>query len=416
MKPRFTFIIATILILISCQNPLKKKSTEKDSVSEVESKFKKGQYGYDLEFLLRYLKPVELINGNSRVILSSEYQGRIMTSTSSGLNGFSYGWINYDLISSSKILDNFNPYGGEERIWLGPEGGQFSLFFEKGTSFKNGKWIVPAPFDREPFEVENKDSSSITFSRKIDLKNYSGTVFNTKIMRKVTLLNSSQIIDILGIKAGKSINSVGYQSENRLINIGNNLWNKQNGALSIWLLSMLNASPEVTVIMPYRKGNYGKIVKDDYLGEIPANRLKVSENAVFFRADGQFRSKIGISPQRALPFFGSYDIRNNILTIVEYSLPENVTDYVNSALEIQENPFSGDVINSYNDGPNKNGSQMGIYYELEASSPAAFLKQGEEMVYVQRTYHFEGKEDDLNLLTTRLLKVSIEDIKNAFKF
>ena len=118
-------------------------------------------------------------------------------------------------------------------------------------------------------------------------------------------------------------------------------------------------------------------------------------------------------PERALPYFGSYDKKNNVLNILEYSLPQNAFEYVNSVLEIQENPFSGDVINSYNDGPDKNGDQMGQYYELENSSPAAFLLPGQEMKHLQRIYHFEGSENDLDILTRKFLNVSIEEIKNS---
>ena len=415
MKTRYLFVIASVLLIISCQNSNKEKSSGKKGSKEISSGFWSGEYGYDLEFLKKHLKPVELVNGNSRLILIPEYQGRVMTSSSSGMKGYSYGWINYDLIASSKVSENFNPYGGEERIWLGPEGGQFSLFFKKGASFSDGEWIVPAAFDREPFEIENRDSTNITLSRNIELQNYSGTVFKTKVIRKVTLLSRRQIDEFLGIEFGRSIEVVAFQSDNRLQNTGINPWTKEDGALSIWMLTMFNASPEVTVVLPYKKGDYGRIVKDDYLGKMPENRLKVSGNAVFFRADANFRSKIGLSPQRALPFMGSYDARNNILTILEYSLPQNVTKYVNSALEIQENPFSGDVINSYNDGPKADGSQMGKYYELEASSPAAFLKPGEEIIQIQRIYHFQGSEKDMDVLAKSFLNSSIEEIKNVFR-
>jgi hypothetical protein len=177
---------------------------------------------------------------------------------------------------------------------------------------------------------------------------------------------------------------------------------------------MLNPSSDVTVVIPYKEGDKGKIVSD-YFGKIPENRLKVSENAVFFLADGKFRSKIGISPQRALPIIGSYDAKNSILTLIEFTLHENTSEYVNSALKIQDNPFSGDVINSYNDGPTDNGSQLGPFYELEVSSPAAFLKTGEEISHIQRIYHMEGSEETLDIIAKSLLNVSISEIKNIFK-
>ena len=79
--------------------------------------YEKGTYGYDLQFLQKHKKPVELKNGNARVLISPEYQGRVMTSTSNGDTGKSYGWINHDLIASGEIKKHINPVGGEERFW-----------------------------------------------------------------------------------------------------------------------------------------------------------------------------------------------------------------------------------------------------------------------------------------------------------
>jgi len=373
--------------------------------------YTKGEYGYDLEFLEKRHEIIELVNGDSRLIVVPQFQGRVMTSTSSGLKGSSYGWINHDLIAKSQIQEHFNPYGGEERFWLGPEGGQFSIFFKEGTSFEITNWYVPKVLDTETFNLESKNSESVTLTKEFEVKNYSGTTFRGKVTRKVTLLSNNKISDLIGFNMDKSIRVVAYQSETRLKNIGNNCWNKESGTLSIWMLSMLNASPGVTVVLPYKKGNLGRIVKDDYFSKVPPDRLEINQNTVNFIADGKFRSKIGVSPLRTIPRIGSYDAKNNILTILEFSFSGNVTDYVNSALEVQKEPYSGDVINVYNDGPTNGVSGMGSFYELESSSPAAFLKPGEELCHVQRIYHFEGSENKLNLLTKSLLNVSIPEIK-----
>lgn len=39
-------------------------------------------------------------------------------------------WINYSFIKKRQIDLQFNPVGGEERFWLGPEGGVFSFIFQ----------------------------------------------------------------------------------------------------------------------------------------------------------------------------------------------------------------------------------------------------------------------------------------------
>lgn len=381
--------------------------------SEINSEYEKGEYGYDLAFLLNKLNLIELVAGNSRLILAPEYQGRVMSSTSSGMKGYSHGWINYDLIASSKIQEHFNAYGGEERLWLGPEGGQFSVFFEKGVPFDLEHWIVPAAFDTEAFEVVYSDSVSATFEKNIKLKNYSGTTFHAQINRTVTLFDSNSINSLLGIKHDKSISVVAYQSVNRIKNTGDNCWDKSNGALSIWMLSMLKGSHETTVVLPFNKGGKEKIVTN-YFGDISENRMKITDNTVFLLADGKFRSKIGISPEKATPYVGSYDSKTHSLTIVEFTLPENTTGYVNSILEIQEEPFRGDAINFYNNGSKEDGLQNNQYYELELSSPAAFLKPGEQINHIQNTFHFTGSEEHLDKLTKSLLNVPIEEIKNAF--
>lgn len=412
MKPALIFLIIVTVALSSSVGPEKTRVLQCNNISK-SPEYRKGEYGYDLEFLNKYLEPVELVSGDSRLIIVPEYQGRVMTSSSSGLNGFSYGWINYDLISSSAIQESFNPYGGEERIWLGPEGGQFSLFFRKDTSFSLENWLVPPVLDKEPFNVTGRDEKSVTLNKNFKLENLSGTIFNGEIIRKVTLLSHHEINESLGRLIDRTVNVVAYQSENGLKNTGNNPWNKEGGTLSVWMLSMLNPSSDVTVVLPYREGDSGKIVSD-YFGKIPESRLKISEKAVFFLADGKFRSKVGISPQRAYPIIGSYDAKNNILTLIEFTLPENVTEYVNSELEIQKEPFIGDVINSYNDGPTDNATQLGPFYELEVSSPAAFLEPGEEIIHIQKIYHFEGSERALDIIAKSLLNVSIFEIKSIF--
>ena len=59
-----------------------------------------------------------------------------MTSTAGGDAGQSFGWINRELIASGKMQPHMNVFGGEDRFWMGPEGGQFSIFFAKGAEVR----------------------------------------------------------------------------------------------------------------------------------------------------------------------------------------------------------------------------------------------------------------------------------------
>ena len=117
---------------------------------------------------------------------------------------------------------------------------------------------------------------------------------------------------------------------------------------------MFNPSPTTTIAMPFTPGpepTLGPIVNDAYFGKVPADRLIVKDRPCLFRGDGQYRSKIGLPPSRALPVAGSYDAAGHVLTLVQYTRPGGRHRYVNSMWEIQREPYKGDVINSYNDGP-----------------------------------------------------------------
>ena len=116
----------------------------------------KGKYGYDVAFFSeKRIETIELKDNESRacLLLVPGYQGRVMTSTVEGNEGVSFGWINYKLIESGKVSTQFNPFGGEERLWLGPEGGPFSIYFKKGAEQVFTNWVVPKEIDTESFET-----------------------------------------------------------------------------------------------------------------------------------------------------------------------------------------------------------------------------------------------------------------------
>src|SRR6185295_10795646 len=140
----------------------------------------------------------------------------------------------------------------------------------------------------------------------------------------------------------------------------------------------------------------GVPVTSDYFGPVPTDRLVVKDDVVYFKGDGRFRSKIGINPQRSKAILGSYDADNKVLTIVQFTQPDDVKTYVNSLWKLQDNPFGGDAANSYNDGPvAPGGKPLGPFYELESSSPAAALAPGQSIEHVHRTIHFSGPDREL---------------------
>jgi hypothetical protein len=290
---------------------------------------------------------------------------------------------------------------------LGPEGGQFGLYFKKGEPFDLPHWQTPGAIDTMTYPAVEKNQTQARFVKSFSIVNYAGTRFDLKIERLIRLLSEKETSDLLQVPLN-SVKWVGYESDNQLSNAGQEDWDKSKGVLSIWLLGMLKASPAQVVMLPYKAGGSAQ-VNDAYFGKIAADRLIKKDSVLFFKGDAKSRGKIGIPPAIVKPLAGSYDAEKGALTIVRFSYAGD-TAYVNSMWEIQRYPYRGDVVNTYNDGPNDKGEQMGAFYELETSSPALALKKGGTYRHVQQTFHFEGKASDLNVISKHVLGVELSQV------
>lgn len=395
------FILLTVYS--SCKN-------EKDK--EESTTYESGTFGYDLNFLKKKDSSlVVLQKEESRVIVSPKYQAKVFTSSSKGNQGRSYGWINYEAFDGEED-SHMNAYGGENRLWLGPEGSKFSLFFKPGSEMVFENWKTPAPIDTEAWKVLSQDSSEVEMTKEMSLMNYSETPMEIRIDRKVKILNNNSIKELLTVDPA-NLQSVGYTTYNSITNIGENSWNKETGAPSIWILDMFKPSENTVVVIPYNESTEESLITTDYFGEIPEERIIYNNGFLFFKADGRSRGKLGISPKGAKNIAGSYDPLNQLLTITKFEVDSNAV-YLNQEWSLERDPLKGDAVNAYNDGPLEDGSQMGPFYEIESVSPAAFLKPKETLSHKHSVFHFSGSEDHLDKISKKLLGVSIKEIKNSF--
>ncbi len=221
------FLLLCLVTLFSgCQNPINEK---------MEKTFR-----HDIEFLQKYTDAFVLKapGDQSQIIVIPEYQGRIKTSTLNGEDAAGFGWINYDLIESGEISDRFNAYGGEDRFWLGPEGGQFSLYHKPGGPFNLDNWFVPPQVDRIPFQVDARSDHSVNMTAEFSISNYSNTNFKVKIDREVSIFSEEEILNNLGLESLENCNAVGFQSKNILENVDSIAWSKDKGLMSLWILGM----------------------------------------------------------------------------------------------------------------------------------------------------------------------------------
>jgi len=388
--------------------------------ANVQNKYMKenlSSFGGEVDFLKQYTKTIvlETKTGNEKIAVCPELQGKIMASSLDGDAGQTFAWVNRGHIQSGNNDPAINLHGGEDRIWLGPQSGQFSIFNIPGDTFE--KWFTPPPFNSEAFEVIAQSSSEVKMEKEMVISNYCHYVFQLKVLRNIRILNRDSIKKEMNIDFPEQVKTVGFLSDNTIFNTGDKPWKKGTGLLSIWILGMMKPTDETTVIFPYHQGSekeIGRICCDDYFGDpVPTDRLKITDKAVYFKGDARYTSKIGLSPTRAKNIFGSYDSQSQILTVVKYSKHEGIFDYVNSVFGIQEFPYRGDAVNSYNDGPSAE-NKPGNIYELESSSPAAKLKSGESLNHIHKTFHFTGPVDDLSDISKQVLGVSIKEITEVF--
>jgi hypothetical protein len=381
----------------------------------------------DIEFLKEYTDVILLQNGSAAVAVAPAYQGRVMTSTFDKQSGPSFGWINRPVISQGVVpeskrkgtlQEHIHVFGGEERFWMGPEGGQYALFFKPGVSFDFENWRTPAALDTDVYTVVGRQENSVSFHHVCKFENYSGTHFHVGIDRSISMLRKDDLEGILGRNVPGGLEFVGYKTDNRITNRGREAWEAENGLLSIWILGMYNPSPRTTVIIPVQGGkeaDLGDYVNDAYFGSVPRDCLYVRNDTVFFRGDGLRRGKIGVGPKRSKGVAGSYDAVGKVLTLVTYNVEEAPFGYINSAWEIQDKPFAGDVINAYNDGPSgQGGAPLGPFYELETSSPAAALEPNGTIQHVQQTWHMKGSDEQLKALAHQLLGADLSEIEKGF--
>jgi len=395
------------MMIISCQSTTKKQNDMKV--------FEKGTFGYDLNFLNENDSIVVLKNddGSAQLALSPKYQAKVFTSTAEGLDGKSFGWVNYKAFG--KPLDpHMNAYGGEDRLWLGPEGGKFSLYFKKGDSMVFDNWHTPAGIDSESWTLVKSDGKRASLNKEMELQNYAGTNLKLKLERDVEILEKNDIEKVLNISLAGKVSSVAFKTQNTITNGGTNEWTEKTGAPCIWSLDMFSPSPKTVIVIPYIESATGKVATTDYFGEIAKNRITYKNGILLFKADGKSRGKLGIPPGRVKNVAGSYAADQNVLTITMFDI-NNKAKYLNQEWTPDKDPFTGDAMNAYNDGPLADGSQMGPFYELESVSPPTFLKPGEKHTHMHSVFHFTGDRTALNEIAVKVLGVSLDEIAGAFK-
>jgi hypothetical protein len=374
-------------------------------------------FAQDLKFLEQQ-GPVILLESNEHAVvaLSAKYQARVMTSAVSR-DAQSLGYINRQFITEGKTRLAFDNYGGEERLWLGPEAGQFGLFFPKGKAYELPNWQEPAAIQGGDWAIVAQSSDRVRLTKKMTVENHQGQLFELEVTRSIRILTEREALEHIGSTVGLgSTKWLSYESTNQITNIGQRPWTKARGMVSIWLVSMYRPSADTYVIIPFDVAGTGPLANDRYFGVVPPERLRIDEQKgiLTFLCDGLRRSKIGVGPARAKGWIASYSESQTLLTLVKYDPPKGRPDYVNSLWEDQKDPYAGDVINSYNDGPADSAEATPKeFYELETSSPAVALAPHARLTHVQRTVHLMGARSELDPIAKATIGTTLTQLANG---
>lgn len=185
------------------------------------------KYADDAAFLKEHTDVISLeLENGSAVLLAPAYQGRVMTSSFDAKEGASFGWINRPVIEQGvltpeeekgKVFEKIYIFGGEERFWIGPEGGQFAYFFGPQKDFTLDNWNTPAFIDTDVYAVKDKSTTHATFTHEAELKNQSGHSFKMGIERKIQILDRETMAGNLSVELAEGIKGVGYESKIRLL-------------------------------------------------------------------------------------------------------------------------------------------------------------------------------------------------------
>lgn len=380
--------------------------------------YEKGTFGYDWKYLAAKDSLVVLTDEgeNAQVIVSPGYQAKVFTSTVDGRSGMSLGYVNYRALEVEEADEHMNGYGGENRLWIGPEGGQYSVFFGPGAEQVYDNWHTPAAVDTEPWEVVSSDRRRVRLTKEMRVRNYRGTDLHLAIDREIRLLDPDDMRRILGVGPGGGVKAVAYTTRNSMGNLNDFAWTEQTGTVCMWMLDMYKVGPEALTIVPFIEGpeaSLGKIATTDYFGEIPADRIRIEDGVLYLKTDGKYRSKLGMNAQRTKAVAANYNPAVKCLTVTTFDVDPGAV-YLNQEWNPAKDPLVGDALNAYNDGPLEDGSIMGPFLEVESASPAAFLEPGQQQVHHHHVFHFVGEEEALEVVSQTVLGVSLSKIKQIF--
>ncbi|MEM1359300.1 MAG: DUF6786 family protein, partial [Bacteroidota bacterium] len=253
-----------------------------------------------------------------------------------------------------------------------------------------------------------KSEEAIELEQRFALTNFIGTNFLLHLKRSILLLNRDHIASKLDVLPADDLPWVGYEASHVLTNLADDSLSLSTGLAGIWSAGMFEGGDQAIVIIPMENAKANAKLLT-YMGPLRKDRLWLDDQAVYFKVDGKYRSKIGVPVDQAPNIYGCYDPEQNRLTIVRLLLGEEADHYSNSHPNVQPLPYTnGEAIPIYNNGPmDYQPTEEVSFYELESTSPLKALAPQESLSHTHLMCHFYGSTDELNVMAEPLLGIDL---------
>jgi len=220
---------------------------------------------------------------------------------------------------------------GGLRLWISPER---NFFYRRPESFE--EWFCPEGIDPGEYKIVEVIPGKAVFEGRIQANdNLLGARLEAQVRREIRLLESGKVFMRLRI-----VDALVGDYPARV-----NPW-----ALAQVPISEMDAG---TVLVPVRRG----AEPIHYFTEIPRDRLRVSNDHVSFKIDGQYVSKLGIRPEDLRePELGAIAYVSRIgkrmwsaLMLRSHDIPSSQEDCLDVPKRNPNLPRA--AIQSYNSGP-----------------------------------------------------------------
>ncbi len=203
-----------------------------------------GPFSSDVAFLRQHTDVVLLTDasGGAQVAVAPGYQGRVMTSTTGGSDGPSFGWIGRAAVSAGSRQPHMNVFGGKIASGWDRKAGNTRSTSSPAIPSTSITGRCRTPSTGTAWQIASQTSTEVRFRKRMALVNYSRTSLTLDVDRTVRLLTSSDASAQLGATPGPAVRVVAFESSNTVTNAGDAPWQSESGLPSIWILGQFNPS------------------------------------------------------------------------------------------------------------------------------------------------------------------------------